>query len=937
MKAVATLPVAVETAAVARDEAIPFVVRCAGLPATAVEAFRSEACRRQSERILELSDRLTDLRAAAADRLFDLVPRVPAELRSLVLSVKRDLFNQRELQRRAPESLAALRPFVGDMLAALVREEESLALLRAEFEHTYAAARDEVRAHLLRLGRQPELQRGLNLASRDLAENQQRLEKKAYRAYGRKERSAERSLARYVVRSAVKLSPYSTLTQLGLGAAVPAETAAVRLLAGPVSQRSLVRLKSFLPNQWEALLLRIPSVRASLGVAKNDTLELLEDGRYRLLRPWMLLWKPERGDFSFVRASIVKVRLSGPLFDLVLARLAAQPQPYGELVGAAADELGASADDVAEVLDHFLDLGVLRLVPPWPTYEPHPERCILAFLESSPAAALPALDRARQGLRDLVRAQEGFATATRPADAVREIEALAGVVFDSFVAALAPDSELTMERGRQELYEDVLRYTEPRAGASVGGEILHLRRRTADELFDAGTAFWRIRGLFERRHEALHALWYAARKHWPVGTRVPCLRFFAVLEDTWRQYFEHLSQATDGTFDPYGLPAVQALAELRREVVAGLVGELEPAAAGWRLPLASLHRLLERIPPAYRAPIGPCLLVQPADPHGELWVSHRTGDGSGRYSSRFNTLMDDSMCAWFTGHLTARSRWPVDGELAELVDLVFTQLTTVNRHWPQTRRVFETPGECAALPPDRVLRATDLWVEIGAVEGDLRMRDRDGGRLLPCFLSALHPAWTPTLLKFLAIFGIDTRARFDITAPIERRGTTEIHPRLSIGRLAFRRQRWIVPAREVPRATGGDATGFLALVRWRCALGLPDRVFWIERVRPQTEGLKLYKPQFIDFHSPTLVALLLAGLDDLGDGESITFEEALPTSDAFPRDAAGERWAIELMLEAIAFQPPMDNQFSRHMPRHGGEVPRGVTSVPKGVSRYEQG
>lgn len=321
--------------------------------------------------------------------------------------------------------------------------------------------------------------------------------------------------------------------------------------------------------------------------------------------------------------------------------------------------------------------------------------------------------------------------------------------------------------------------------------------------------------------------------------------------------------------------------------------------------------------------------MQPADPRGELWVSHRPGDGSGRYSSRFSTLMDGSMREWFTGHLTERSCWAVDGEPAELLDLLFTQLTTVNRHWPQTLRVFETPGECAALPPERVLRAADLWVEIGATEGDLRMRDREGRRLLPCFLSALHPAWTPTLLKFLAIFGIDTRARFDIAAPIERRGTTEIHPRLSVGRLVFRRQRWIVPAHEVPRPARGDAAGFLAVASWRRAHGLPDRAFWIERVRPQTEGIKLYKPQFIDFHSPTLVALLLAGLEDFGDGASITFEEALPTSDAFPRDAAGDRWAMELMLEAIAFQPRMDTQLSHYIPRHGGGVPRGETPAAK--------
>jgi hypothetical protein len=264
--------------------------------------------------------------------------------------------------------------------------------------------------------------------------------------------------------------------------------------------------------------------------------------------------------------------------------------------------------------------------------------------------------------------------------------------------------------------------------------------------------------------------------------------------------------------------------------------------------------------------------------------------------------MHKPLCDWFTGHFMARSSLMMEGEPVELLDLLFTQLTTVNRHWPQTNKVLETPGETADLPPHRVLKPSDLFIEIGENSGELRVRDRDGRRYLPGFLSALHRAWIPTFIKFLTIFGIDGRGGLDISAPIVREGRIECWPRLTVGRLVFRRKRWVVPVSEIPRPLGSEAAAFEAVWRWRRAVGLPDRIFWIESLRPRTEGLELFKPQLVDFNSPTLVSLFLDGVGERPEGTFATFEEALPTPEAFPRDDFGEGWGTELILEGIAFQ-----------------------------------
>jgi len=905
---------------ISRADAVPFVVRLAGLPASVALAFRSDRCREEMENIQHLSQELASLRAEATDKLFSAVPEVPHGMRRSMLAVKRDCFNGREIRHRVTTSLEHLRPWIGDVVERVVEHEERLAAFEEKFEGTYAEARDQVRELLLHLGEDRELSRGLTLASRDLIENYRRLAKKSYALYGRKERSAERSLARYVIRAAVKLSPYSTLTRLGLGAAVPQASRRFHLLSRPWKERSLVRLKSYLPNQWEALLLRIPQIREELRIDLNDTLEDLGEGQHRLLRPLILQWNEESEDFEFVRSSLVKVRLGGPLIDWLKEQLSGGPARYAALSTRASADFGAKREEVASLLEQFLDIGVLKLLPPWPTYEPYPERRILEFLETSPAASFVALDPARQLLRRLVEVEEGYATADSPAASIHEIEHLAPEIFVALKKVLSPSSELTMETGRQDIYEDVLMHLPPDASHSVGGEILHMSRAIAEELFEAGDLLWRVRGLYERRHECLHGFWHAARELWPAGTRVPCLRFFAALEDTWKLYVGHLVNGGEGLFNPYDLASVRELGALRTSVVAKLVRTLEARNDGYHLSAAGLRSLLAHIPATYQAPIGPCLMVQPADPAGELWVAHRLSDGSGRSSSRFSTLMHEPLRDWFTGHFTARSLLEVEGESTELLDLLFTQLTTVNRHWPQTHRVLETPGETANLPAHRVVRPADLFVEIGKNSGELRMRDRDGRRYLPCFLSALHAAWIPTFIKFLTVFGIDTRGRLDIPAPIEREGSIERRPRLTVGRLVFRRERWIVPVGQIPRSAESEAAAFAAVWKWRSAVSLPERIFWIEHLRPKVRGVKLYKPQFVDFNSPTLVALFLAGLEGRPDGEFITFEEVLPTPEAFPKDDSGEGWGTEFTLEGIAFQKPSCGSEPQNVASPHGEV-----------------
>jgi len=119
-------------------------------------------------------------------------------------------------------------------------------------------------------------------------------------------------------------------------------------------------------------------------------------------------------------------------------------------------------------------------------------------------------------------------------------------------------------------------------------------------------------------------------------------------------------------------------------------------------------------------------------------------------------------------------------------------------------------------------------------------------------------------------------------------------PRVTMDRLVVCRETW----RTTLGATGlfkvrGERDRYLAVRRWRSALGLPERVF----VRCGTE----LKPCYVDLGSPAFVATFCAMLRAAhragGDDVELVITEMLPdTKDAWVPDAAGRRYLSELRL-----------------------------------------
>ncbi len=176
--------------------------------------------------------------------------------------------------------------------------------------------------------------------------------------------------------------------------------------------------------------------------------------------------------------------------------------------------------------------------------------------------------------------------------------------------------------------------------------------------------------------------------------------------------------------------------------------------------------------------------------------------------------------------------------------------------------------------PERAVPIAGLTV--GPGPDGLRVRADDGRQ------------W-PILDVFAQLF--DYQA-FDVWKLAGTRGHT---PRIVVDGLVLARETWRATVAETGLAdVTGERERYLAVRRWRRALGMVEHVF----VRVDTE----VKPCFMDLTSPIYTRLLCTLLRGAratgGDDVGVTVTEMLPgPGDAWLVDAAGRRYTSELRLQ----------------------------------------
>lgn len=875
-------------------EAPPFLFRIAGLPTAQLAALSS--CLVTEE--LPLYRECEEMSRAAREEL-DLwlsgeIGRVAPERRSRLLTLRRDCRHGRSLERyrelaRQPDWMEE----GGRRLEEALLAERRLCFAWTRFEAGYEDNRQRQGEHLRESMQLPGFLRGLALGSASLMAG---LRQRPSRS-GRKERRLEETLARYVSRAALKLSPFSTLTRAAL--AETRDNGGRLILRGHEwRQRSLVRVPR---NHVEAclnLLRYYPPFRERLLVTLNEAREEVSPGRSRLLRPGF--WRPDSEERSgrYVQPTVVEIGLANPLISWLDTNLQGREMTCRELAQRLARELG---HDCQVDLDKLFDLGFLLLRFPWNTDDPHLEARLLEHVQSMPE--VPGMEDLARSLAELLTLEDEFPASRCPEVQLAKCRELSLSLWDQAarLAGIEPRPEPPPE-GRSAFHEDVFLVQESGAAseepiAQVGHDAIHGLLQTLEPLTQ-------LAAVYDRLQDFLISLAAFCAGTFPGEGDISFLRLLRAAYPLWQDFarFEREAERSPlphaATFNPLSLAALDEWRAVRERLSLELGSCVETGDdATANLSCARLRALLASVPAWPRMPRTPCFFLQPIGPHCDQWVLNRAYDG-GRHHSRYLPVMGEEARAAMTAFYRSRSVFEQDGETWEMLDILSPAGRAINAHVPQTPRVLEMPGERSGEPATNRLSLRDLRVVLPGADGLPFLVDRKGRRVLPFHGGPILLRHMPLPLKLLRAFG---PGRVDLVlpeAPSSGLGDVLHRPRLTLGNVTLRRRSWTVPVEGFRREIDGlsPARFFAAVDRWRRARGIPDQVFL---PRPLGQHSHRDKPLFIDFNSPVFVELFrqrLAGLAQLA------MEEVLPAIEDGIPDESGARWAVELQLDSLVTQ-----------------------------------
>lgn len=880
-------------------EEAPLIVRLAGLPLDAVQQFGTTLAADAVDADA-LRERLGAARDALVERLYGAIPGAPAGLRPFLLAVKRDCHNGRPLGARTGDARwSALPPEA----AAVVELEAEAEERGARFEAEFGAETLRQRALLRATAADPVFARGVAMASPDLSDALGA--RSTGGEHGRKERKMEAALLRYVTRAATKLSPFSTLTPVGTGAVRGGgdeSLRGVRLVEKPRRTRSLVRLGTYVPERLAALLRGYAPFRAGLRVELNDSMAAAGPGRFLLVRPRHWRVDVERGEVRMHPDALVEVAVDGALVEYLRDVLGSSGCTHGELVAALERELGGG---VRGQVDGMVELGVLQLLMPWPAEAKHAERQLLHHLRALPAD--PALEPLVESLRRLVELQDGYAASHAPAGAVREIQTLATAAAEAAatLAGVGPAAVSGWSATPSVLCEDVFVESEGPDAA-----VAEVPRAAMEEALRNAELLVRLGVLLEDRFEFQHTLAAEARTRWPGRAEVGLLESVHGIRELWQEYArfhfgrQRAARPEPLTWNPLGLAELDALHRSRLEVHHGLRECIRLEDGQERICAGALRELLDSVPAPFTSaePWGAMLHFQGASTDGSLWVLNQFKEGTGRYGSRYTSAMSAATRERYTDHFAARGVYRMEGESAELLDVLCAQGSTLNVHQPQTPRVLTAPGDDTGLPAARRVRLGDLKVVFDGPGGLPRIRGLRGERFLPVHLGFAYEAHMPRLLRYLCTFGPSELWGSLPPRAARGEGAAGVSGRTLLGNLVVHRRRWTLPVAELLGALDArsDAQAFAAVNRLRHGWGVPDQVFFKEAM-PNAIRQPVEKPQYLDFTSPLFLPLLRGALRGR---TAFNVTEMLPTPEMCPADGAGRRWMVELMLDSLALRRP---------------------------------
>ncbi|WP_162834422.1 lantibiotic dehydratase [Amycolatopsis circi] len=820
-----------------------FLVRVAGLPVARTRALIFHETAKWAGQVVAAETTLRANATGLCDLLAAGIGCCPDSAgRAALLRVRRDLHNLRLPKEHDLNQLETrLRKSLAGWLASFAAYRE----LRQAGDEVFEREVLDRRAALRELGRDPVLRKGILLASPTLDRFLP-----SYldgTASAKRARRIERSLVEYTLRAALKTSPFSTFTTVGLGSF--GRGTASLFDASSATGTSHARLNLTVLAQLSALVAVDEHRMADLPVTVTPGCERIGD-RIRYLRRRQALGTETEegaGHLDTVHEDLLYLPI-GPVLREVLGLFA-----EGEVVQLRVlhERLGGT-DAIWRYLVRLYRLGFL--ICPGFALDLGMTDPVARYLKNFESLDAGWAEEPAHRLRIAYQATARYGHA----DLTGRRTLLNSVRQEISAAYVALGSELTLPRNV--IYEDVTPDL-----ARVQGSMPAWKSRLLPQLSGVADLLSAFDAELPTR---LLARWYFRQRF---GTGGRCSDLLAYAHEFRRDLYAHYQDRLRGKeTDWFATSELRAVAGVR-SALANRVAECS-AADEVTLSQSDLQAILSNLPASVRGIASWSLFGQL---HGPDFVLNQAYSGWTLMFSRFAHCFADQDIVARLRSVLLRS-CPEGAVFAEVRGGYET--SNLNLHPSVTDYELVCPGELRDLASERQLPIADLELIDDPESGELRLwSHRLRCRVIPVYLGFLHPIALPEVQRILLALAPMGMASFSLTPSAVEIGDGVVkRPRVRCGRIILQRRSWTAnPTALSPGEAETSAAKALRWARFRERHGIPVRVFARE-VAADNQTWANRKPLPIDFHNQFALDLL----DDLTRNARgpVEFTESLPDS-----------------------------------------------------------
>ncbi len=828
-----------------------------------------------------------------------LLPHIEAiterETHKRLYSIRRELYNERPLRPAdLTFALETLPPILAGQVAEFVQAQQQERIQTVQFEAAHATLSRLLREQLQQRVTDEAFKKALVFASHSLLESIQRYRDKPVANFVSKEFGLETTLLKYYTRMGTKASPFSQFTSI-FWSNLAADQAKTLVLNEPANAcpESVVLTNRSLLSQLTLLLSLDERTCTHCTLYLNPSVQT--EGQH-------LTFLTCRANKDHVRRLV-----STPETTVLRQRLCTGPKLYTDLLATLATEAGLPTEQARQLLNHYLDLGLLepdlgpdatnpdglgtlreRLLNTLPASEPMAQAISTALTTFS----LLANDLRTGSSHDRQSAQK---RATNALDTLRA--ALHACATGQSARDLVAHPAFLALQPHQYFFEDTYR---PHLHLSVNRDTLHPIAGVIQQLLGS-------HAYFDENALPRHRLYEAYTRHFSQAT-TPVLTAYGQYRtlNAWSA-----DAPADGPTDTqrarrnyrHWLAVLRQAATYETDTIT-----LTSSALRYASTESDLHSAADL--PAASAFVQLFREEQTGTVQAVLNSVHT---GFGKMGSRFLHQLPKEVTNQL---ITLNSDASTNALLCELDDATHSNANVHPALLPYRltlaghQQAHRPGGLCVtelALKPDphqRQLQLVHIPTQRPVCLYDL-------GTVLPTFRSPLF--------AFLSLFAMGNKLNIQpflkgFYQPMIQPQGISVIPRLVLnGRVVVQRRAWHVPTGSLPPRETNAATFFRQVNRWRLDAQLPDRVFVFVQSKFMYEAADLRnlnrddaKPQFIDFTNPMLVGLFakLAGKCRT----ALLIEEMLPDAPQLT-PLAGRGTVSEYLLQWYNHPPQTSSEY----------------------------